>query len=276
MRTVKINIDLDKVSNIMQSGVNRAAYFLGLGLNALSNPDLKSADLLPFTSYNFGGKDLDEDSINSIKNAFKKWLVSNCLRDLMESFALYCDSIVEIIIYINSHGNTVVMEDILTQYKRLTKKGIKEKIQYMKKDISIDNEETTIIFSINNARNCMVHNRGVVGGKYCNQGNKLKLQWIGLRTYLELDGKHKVPVDNRIIERNKINGEITGASVIYEKKEKLFEEGSVIDISPQELADICLFFSATSEKIKKSLRDYIKSRGITIVNKQDTRGVNDS
>lgn len=276
MRTVKINIDLDKVSNIMQSGVNIAAYFLGLGLNALSNPDLKSADLLPFTSYNFGGKDLDEDSINSIKDAFKKWLVSNCLRDLVESFALYCDSIVEIIIYINSHGNTVVIEDILTQYKRLTKKGIKEKIQYMKKDISIDNEEATIIFSINSARNCVVHNRGVVGGKYCNQGNKLKLQWIGLRTYLELDGKYEVPVDNRIIERNKINGEITGASVVYEKKEKLFEEGSVIDVSPQELADICLFFLATSGKITKSLRDYIKSRGITIVNNQDTRGVNDS
>lgn len=272
MRTVKINIDLDEVFRIIQGGVYRAAYFLGLGLNAINKPDLKSADLLPFTTYNFGAKDFDEDAINQIRDAFQEWIICNCLRDLVESFALCCDAIVETIIYITCNGSSVLMGEIRGKYKKATNKGVKEKLKYIKKFIEIDDDETSALISINNARNCLVHNNGRIAQKHCNQGDKLRLQWIGLRTYLELDGKHEVAADERVIETKNINGEITGMSVGYEIKEKFFNKGSVVKISPQDLADICFFFSTTSEKMRASLREYIKSRGIEIVNKQDANG----
>ena len=93
MTTYAVSISLDDIKEVALRGIRRAALFMGLGVNAATNPGQSKYSLSTFTYLDVIGRPLNDAEIPDTKTHFKKWVEGNGLRELNESFAVYLDGV---------------------------------------------------------------------------------------------------------------------------------------------------------------------------------------
>lgn len=98
--TRQIIIDYDKLAEIGIKGVRRAAVFLGLGLNAAYDPELKNYQLRSVHGVEQGSVRMElvpdtvsQETLDHFKVEFATWIIASGLREVIERFAIFLDGV---------------------------------------------------------------------------------------------------------------------------------------------------------------------------------------
>jgi hypothetical protein len=119
------------------------------------------------------------------------------------------------------------------------------------------------LWTITNARNCLTHNAGVVAPRYANlDGNKLRILWLGQQLRLEQgDAFTEITAEGTSFQAPDPSKE---AHVVmrFMEREKLFEIGKQIQLTPHELHELCFFYVLLVERVLEKVQTFFREIGI--------------
>lgn len=170
----QVNINLPAIMDIAVKGVRRTAVFMGLGINAANNPDFKEYQLADITGLQFVEPTSDEGTLTHLKTEFGRWVIGNGLRELIETFCVFLDEIHMVCLLIASNPNKqpIPINELRRQSSKYRHLTFKSKLERLDSDFGVKFvQNPDFLLSINQARNCLTHRRGIVGIEDCS-GNQ--------------------------------------------------------------------------------------------------------
>lgn len=259
-----IEIDLDEIERIAVSGVMRTAVFMGLGLNAAYDNNFRNYELTDITQIQIVPPNADEKTITHYKEQFGLWIIMCRLRELTETFAVYLDKIQTACSLIALRRGKYTSDNLEKLRKTFLYKGIKGKLEILEKKFGIKAKNNDYLISISEVRNCFAHRRGIVGSEDCTKNNELVMKWKGIDLFIETSKGEIVPL-NPPLPKDGILMETDGHICLkFIERVETFKKGTVIKLSPRNLAEICNVILWSTGEIKASAIEYAKSIGIAI------------
>lgn len=257
-----VKIDLNALKSIADLGLRRAYIFLGLGANAARVPELNTYEL----PGNFGiiivPPPKDEREIKHAKKEFERWVVGNALRELFESHSLYLDKVYDVLLITGVSKRDISPSQRTKKYKIFERKGLYEKLNILRKEYKVKSQLNNHMRSINRARNCLTHNRGVVrrGDANNREKSKLTMKWRTLNyQYKGIDGKVEKITEAKMpfhLEKDAI------VEMSIRNRQRSFRVGTLINLKPKDLNELCFTFYIANSEIFNSLISRLKLLGL--------------
>jgi len=259
----QINVDLDKIRDVGYLGVRRASVFMGLGVNAALDAEFKDYQLTHITKLQLVPGTVDSEAIGRFKEDFKTWVEGNGLRELIETFSVFLDRIYEAALLIHVSKDKVDMAALGAKRHWFNWKGFPNKLDILRSKFSVGPKHADDIVSINKARNCLTHRRGIVRQEDVDTSGRLRVAWLGLDVSAKTPsgGHHSVmelPAEGLFLPE--------GATICVQfvKREKLFEQGTPLRLSTRDLAEICWFFQRETDTTIQSVVKHAKANGVPL------------
>lgn len=255
-------IDLDKVLETARLGVRRAMVFMGLGVNTANDPNFSNYKLSKDQVYlDFVPDNLPPENIEEFKAEFKRWVIGNGLRELIEVFHIFLDHVFEVCLFAFIKKGKANGEDFDEKVKEFTRHDLRDKLKTLKKDFSVEPNFPDQLKTINKARTCLTHRRGIVGKKDITMGDQLVLRWRALNFYFEKDSGEKQAVDLPLDEPQLFEGP-GDLKVGFTEKQLGFKMGTQVEIQPNILAELCLAVLNSSKEIIQTTQKALQQLGI--------------
>lgn len=264
-----LHVDFDAILDIAHKGVRRAAVFLGLGLNAANNKNFKEYRLSNITKIDLVNANADDVAVEGFKAEFAIWLVGNGLRELMETFYVFLDRLFEACV---AFRMTKVVDRPCNDDKELLEKfryaGLAEKLRLFGEEFQMEPTQASYLLSINKARNCLTHRRGIVGKEDIGSSDALHLKWMGMEVFIKTPDGEEIP-----FIPTGASGEIelkNGGSVMYRSPERVrsFRLGERILLSAVDLSEMCQVLAHNATALAENGLAYAKELGVTILSKE--------
>jgi hypothetical protein len=268
------HINLGALLSQLHNTIQRTIYLAALGLNA--PPRLTQEDLqLPGTSISlsFGGLAWP---IEEAREGFTQWILGNSLRDAAEAISGFLEETRTVLamwqLGIRNRSEVITGADwheaTVSQRRRFHRLGLPDKIKNLQETYSLvlDSDLVRHLLSINAARNCLVHRRGIVQEQDINEDGAMRVSWRRLALVIRsADG-----------EREGFVGVIVnvGESVCVSNRDesKPFPLGTAISFSVQEFADVCWSLVLFGTSTTKLIEDWASERGIELQMPQAATG----
>lgn len=260
MTTYQIDFALIKETALL--GVRRAAVFLGIGLDAVRCPEVKDYRLQKFAHIELVPGDFSDEKIEEIKREFGLWIVGNGLRELVEHFGVFLEHVCMACLQCAFYKGHISREQLEKIRKNMHSRGTYDKSLLLKKEFGITAEKSQYIQSINKARACLTHRRGIVGQKDINDNNGLALRWTGIDLYLHPEGEEIIKLDLPLKEPLGPFSKPSRLKLAFVDREAYFQAGVKIEITPMMLAELCHFFILQADRFIEGAVAYAKSIGI--------------
>jgi len=260
----QLTIDFDKLKDIALRGIRRTYIFLALGVNAARDERLKNYHLTNFSMFRFVPDNVDTQTLRGFKSAFEQWIISNGLRELVESFASFMDGVYRICLVIGTNNGKVSSNNVDTDRKQFEKKGIEAKMKLLRNKFSISTEKEKYFGSINQARNCITHRQGKVGPEDTKGQDTFRFIWLGLDCYAETPKGQRHSLIPPFPKEGVFLEEGANVKVQVIERETEYRIGEVIALSPNDLGEICLLFNLATNDIAKSALEYARKMGVKI------------
>lgn len=231
-----VRIDFNIILETLQRGIHRADIFMGIGMNAAEQQPPISHVLAPDGRFHIElvKQNLSEDERAHVAVEFGKWVTSNGLRELIETFSIFLHQI-----YTALHVmHVVVGKEIAVSPRRFERMGVGDQIAELQKIIPILEERVLITRSLNQARNCYAHRNGRVGlADVDAEAGEFSLTWLALSTSVR-------EPDGNVIPESEMFGRLlpAGGTVLIEVviKTRAFRVGDELTLTKTELKEICL------------------------------------
>ncbi|WP_373532518.1 hypothetical protein [Vampirovibrio sp.] len=266
--------DLDDISRIALTGINRAYVFLGLGIN-LVNDDMQH----PF--HLSGGhhmmlvpEEVSDETYADFKTGFGQWIVGNGLRELIENFEVYLDNMYCVLMKVESwaiaqQNNGCDGKAQTAKFKSFKHLGVTSKFQRLKAEFSIESEFEEELDSIKRARNCITHRLGIVGVEDLKQNQakqiieqQLIVKWRAAELYgHHPDGSEYISPDYNMPIAFPLGSSI---KMRFPQKQRAFNVGEILLLSPAELHEICFCFRMVVGQMHKSIIKALELLGVVI------------
>ncbi|MEQ8393494.1 MAG: hypothetical protein RIB30_21100 [Thalassospira sp.] len=245
MHNQPLRIDFDKVRSILRNGITRADLFMGIGLNASTHQPAISHNLTNNSGIHiqFTKETLTDDETKHVNEEFGKWIISNGLRELLETFSIFLLNLY-IAVYLLADQKT--KDSIKITPKKFEKLGISQQLIIISEIIEVNDDDLNIINSLNQLRNCYAHRNGRVGAKDLNEETKkFSVSWTKIHTMIEEpDGT----ISN--IE-DKIGVPLKGGENVFSKVEietVHFELNDEALVTKKQAKEICLSVFSIGER----------------------------
>lgn len=221
--SIHIGIDLNRSAQIAITGLVRAINFNKYALAANYSyeefKNFKSTNAVPLV---FRRKDDSEELYLQDKQDYFNWLSVNGVREIVESFFSYIDDLLTCLTLTKTYAlSTLTPEDIelIPRTIKDTPKPFTEKIKDLKKiyGFNIPKIFDVHLDYLENMRDCISHNVGIVSAKYFPQpakgGNAARIEWLELKTFttdsktdklIKLRGPTKEGIYIKAIQHEKI------------------------------------------------------------------------
>jgi hypothetical protein len=263
MNKKTIIINFAKIKEIALLGVRRTAVFMGLGINAALDENFRNFDLTKIIQLQFVPQDVDDKTIAHIKEEFGIWIISCGFRELIETFLVFLDEIHLASLHMAVSRGIISSEDAKKYGPAFPKKGIKDKLPILLNRFGIYPNNSDFIITINQARNCLTHRRGIVGVEDCYDKQKLEIKWIGFDIFLETPSgeifcTYPLPEEGIYLK----DGGTAG--IKFTERTLNFKIGEQLKLSPRNLAEICQFIILSTHEICANFLRYADSLGIKI------------
>jgi hypothetical protein len=194
-------------------------------------------------------------SLHAVKGEFKRWLVSACLRDVIEALNECLDRIAEsclIFRFMTDPPSSKIEAEaqVSLARKRFRKLGLPTKIEEIASmaDSSVIPGSRNHVLTINHCRNCLVHRLGLVSEEDTKGDDSLVVSWLGFEVWVES------PTEERPIGLPYFVGEDETLSLRNSARKKVFNLGESIEFSTDELMQVCwtvfLFAQQLSENVE--------------------------
>lgn len=267
----EIHIDVDRLLFIANTGVNRAAVFMGLGLNAAHNPNFNSYRLsdLPIDTSSiapdFVPREAPPETIDAYKQEFSIWITGCGLREVLEHFGLMLDEMHRYCLLIAQCRHPKLLDGHPEKLHRdfHSKPSISAKLNLLEKRFGIVTPYATEISALYRLRNSLTHGLGFVRERDVDEKKLLTLRWQALLVVAKgVDTGDCQPLKNLI-------GVTTQEEMVikatFSPRELTLHEGQKVELTEADLWEICLFFRAHCiSSVIESFLSFAKSLGIPI------------
>jgi hypothetical protein len=250
-----VNLNLNRVLNIVGLGVRRAYSFMALGVRVTRDETLNSVVLDTNFAIHFMPQNLSLETVREVQKNFGAWIVGNGLRELDQATSLFADRVFEVRTLAGFHGRQINQAaiDNIANFENRT--NVAEKLSVIAQQFGIDSDLRAHMPGLSKARNALTHNWGVVGVRHCTHDRELRLSWLGLEMSV---GDKVIPVD---FEQFRVEqGERLVVRTLV--RERTIPINMLIDLSPYDLSEICLTYWSQAQKIIAELGRQIRELGI--------------
>ena len=259
MPQVEYNIDFGKILEVALKGVRRATVFLGFGVNAALDTNFNKYQLTDIAQIQLLPQEVDVQALSHFKDEFKTWVVGNGLRELIETFSVFLERLHEACLLIENHVKPVALNNLAKQQATFGKNGLPDKITVLKKKFSVGPTHPAQLLTLNKARNCLTHRRGIVERIDCNLIDALKVNWLGADIFAQTQSGEKHPLKKGLVLK-----EDGGIMMQFLERERVFPIRSVVKFSPQDLAEICWFFIREAGTTCETAAEFAKSKNVPV------------
>jgi hypothetical protein len=256
-----VEIDFDKLLNEALKGVRRASVFMGFGVNAALDQTFKDYQLSSITRIQIVPNDVSEVTVNHFKEEFRIWIEAAGFRELTESFSSYLDSLHRICLVMQAavrQSSLMLLDESDSHFKS---QGFPNKINILSNWFSVGSASPDYLLSLNRARNCLVHRRGIVGKEDIREDAKLDVCWKTLSTYGESPDGEKYYLDD-IPEDGVLFPHGACIKVQWTERRRTFPLGSKLILSTRDLAEICMFYQIEARETIRSAVKYGRQLGV--------------
>lgn len=198
--------------------------------------------------------------------AWKQWILRNGFRDISEEISGVLEEAFGVLSFYKlldeqSSGTTLSQADLVNRAKEISKfhrLTLPDKIDLLKNEFSfsIPDEKVEQIKSINAARNCLSHRKGIVGEKDISSNGKLIATWLGTDFIIETDGKEILFEGPIYLE----NGGTLCMRLVSRSRE--FPLGTRIEFDEHQFAEIAWTMFNFAQAVAVELENHGKNRGI--------------
>lgn len=252
---INITLDLTGMLEFASIGVRRASAFLKLGILQSEAEIPDDISLVGGMTYKFWPTPLPEEAKTNIRSEFRSWIIGSCLKELDAYFSLFLDKAWHMLELLELHGKTLHSSTVLEfdrKFSSNTNAANKAELFAQKTLISI---ETDYLNSLSRARNSLTHGAGRVRSRDAKDGNnQLSVKWLGYDIVIA-DGKNELILKNDDFEPYRIQSK-DGAKLLlkFVERERRFDIGSKIELTAEDLSEICMFYNQLSAKIHDGLK----------------------
>jgi len=256
---IDVHIDLDKVLEIAHLGARRASIFLGLGVNAARNPEMRDCHLPVLFKMSPVPEHLDDAAIRHCKEEFEAWIVGNGLRELIETFSVYLDRIFEVCIIASGTG-PIDNAQVVAAVRPFAGKSVSDKLSQLQAAYGIATSHSGMFPGLKNARNCLSHRLGIVGDQDVNLGDELIISWLGFNvTGLLPDGREEhIPPGH---EGPFSFSEAARVRIGQAQRERRFRKAEMLRLLTWELGEIVWAVTQAASEIRSSMLGWGQARG---------------
>ncbi|MBA1145894.1 hypothetical protein H0Z60_02365 [Ectothiorhodospiraceae bacterium WFHF3C12] len=255
-----IHIDLNRLLDVALRGVRRASVFMGLGVNAALDPAFKSYQLSSIPGVQVVPGDLPEEKVDHYKEEFRLWVEAGGLRELAETFAVYLDEVYRTCLLVDSAGQKRAMRDIEKAQARFSKEGLPNKANNLAQQFGIRLRHTESFVSLGQARNCLVHRRGIVGERDLREASHLTVRWLGPDLILTQSDGGEVSLRGENLPFHVEQESMLGIRMV--ERERAFGIGEKVSFSTGDLAEICWFYAREARDVIAGVQTFALQRNI--------------
>lgn len=259
---VKVRVDLNAHLGGLLRSLQETIDYVSVGIMAV--PGLSGEDVrLPGAIFQFYPVRSDQRrSLDQVKSEYPIWALRHGFRDQIEIISHYLEETrTACALYSLNMLNEVRGKDwntvILKGREKFNWKKFPEKLDFLEQKYGIILNLAEEVKSINKARNCLVHRRGIVSQADANDGNRLTVMWRGLEiTATGAQGERNVIPGKTIVE----GGEILQLGFVSGSKS--FAHGESVSFSASEFSEISLTLYLFGEDLAKKVEEYGRKCGI--------------
>ena len=258
---VALNVDFDQLKEVGLIGIRRAAAFLAVAFQATNDFVPKTLALEQHSSWHFMPEPPPEQLAKDCVAEFKIWTIGNSLKELDLHFSLFLDRVWQHIELASLHGQAVKSDHTIHSIDAETNAA--KKLDRVMTALGDANFDTSLLYSLSRARNCLTHNAGIVIPRYATDGDLLAIKWIGLEVRLQ-QGENYVVVDLPIREDQTAQNPNQPAELVVAVVEKRleFSNGQPIRLSPANLHEICFYYNQLIDKVLIAFSQFVEQKGI--------------
>ncbi|HEY9597038.1 MAG TPA: hypothetical protein V6D33_05160 [Cyanophyceae cyanobacterium] len=259
-----IQINLDAVLDIANLGIRRALIFMGLGLNAATNPNFKDYSLIPHTGISLVPDAASDEVIEEYKREFSSWIIAGGLREIIESFSVFLDEVYTVCLQTSIYNETLTLEDAQKKHLCFKQVFLNKKLKLLSNEYSIESEIDQLLLELGRVRNCLTHRRGIVSREDCNTEQGLQVSWKALEIVAKQQTGAEIPIPFPIKEPvlleqgGTLNAKLTMKSAI-------FPVGTLISLKPKDLSEIAFLINEEAKKIIFSVILIARSVGVDVI-----------
>jgi hypothetical protein len=239
-----VNINLDAIFEPARKGVARGYTFAGFAINAANDPRLTEFHLRSKASLRFLPDPTSPGLLASHKKKFAIWALGNGFREAMEAFGVTLDRIYEACLAADeaAQGREGRADPKALETFR-GRAGIYGKVRTLREKFQLETSIPDDFRSLNLARNCLSHRRGIVGEQDCNEDGQLVLRFLTMELSIAHADGRETRVDEKALESGGVyvgaGGGMLQARVVEHRLP--FQVGSILTLTPENMGG--LFFS---------------------------------
>jgi hypothetical protein len=257
-----ISVNLGALTGQLQLTLQRAMNLVAIGLQAGKNI-AQHPLVFPDTAMFHQLASNEEWTPEFTAAEWKRWTLRNGFRDAAEAVNSFFEEVQGILavfsLQIKKGLTGADWNDVVdSRMKRFHRLGLPDKINFMDKQYGFrfDPVQTEQVYSVNSARNCLVHRNGVVTDRDVTDGDKLILKWTALTIILVKDGVETQASPPCNIEAG------TLVSMGHRPRHKEFAIGEHVDLDADEFAQICRTLSLFGASSAQMLEQFGRSQGV--------------
>jgi hypothetical protein len=263
---MEIQIDLDKLLDKALTGVRRASVFMGLGVNAALDPNFRSFQLSRLTRIQIVPDDISDEALLHFKDEFRLWIEAGGFRELTETFSSYLDSLYHTCLVLQAVPRKELVSSIDKTHKKFQFKVFPDKLSVLAQCFSVGPTHRDYLVSLNRARNCLTHRRGIVGIDDIRGEANFTVSWRGSAIFGETSSGERNYIDE-IPEGGVLLPEGASLMVQLVERKRAFSLGAKLVLSTGDLAEICMFYDHEARDAIKSVIRFAESLGVQIQTK---------
>lgn len=199
------------------------------------------------------------------QGAFPTWILGFGLREIVEATEEFLEE-ARVVCAALSFGSSPVAKDIFEAgVSREGKDGrtfrqanFPDKMALLRRRFGVTSPVEADMLSVNRARACLVHRRGIVTPVDCNEGNALTVRWRRLE-FLLRDSKGERPIREPMTTPAEEAAEVL---MRVAAAEHTFQVGAVVTFTLQDFSDLCHATGTFAYEILGSVGDYGARMGV--------------
>jgi hypothetical protein len=257
-------IDVDAIANTALIGVNRAWLFLGLGVNCAKTAKRSDFEIADAGYLRLLPDELPAPTLAQAKTEFAVWVVSNGLREAIDTFDVFLGSVQAAALSVEAWtSGAESAADMVSYNKRaaaFSRLGTQKRLAGLARDFAITSDHGTDIVSMRKARNCLTHRLGVVGPGDVWSDGYLTLQWHTIELYgWHPDGSEFVTAVDSLPVAFPAGSPV---NMRHGLREHRFGLGERVILSPAELKEICYTFRLAIDELRVSFLAFAERMGV--------------
>lgn len=265
---LNLDVNLSAAIGQLQRALQRSLDLTAFGLHAADQAAERDLNL-PETFFHLSPAQNEALGFDAAKTEFRAWTVRNGLRDSIEAFSLYLDEVRTVCGIWSLGGDwasggvaTTVGEwqaRMVTEARKFHEMGLPHKLDFLEKEYGLGRPPfVDEILTINAARNCLVHRRGIVRRKDLNTPEGLLVRWARLELIAESEsGSRSLEPPKPIVKAGE------KLSMRQAAGQKTFPLGHEVSFSTQEFAELSWTIFQAGRGAISILESYGRAKGIT-------------